>query len=1713
MKNKIFTKALATIICLTMFVQITPVSVLATNINLGNMEDISEVKPNTTDEPKIVSEVVEERDEFSKVYLLEDGTYYSVTTYAPIHELVNGEWQAIDEEIDASVRSIDEIENKLQQASVNYVYDIDESNVMLFGSPAEGDDNSSLTINYINATQSDGDILFEAKGMLLAKPQSLYGFLNKNMVILSAEVSANCAINTGHRQCRLDVRELSFSWDENTSSLPSGYAVANDKLIDAQAIKTANNYKWNITDLYSTWDRENDSNNGFVLTTTSNYCRLTLSSLCISVRYKNLDETDLDSTYHTVDMGRAGTVYINDITNTVKVEQDILNINRTNCPISLKRIYNLVDAASTNSAGRGFRWSYESDIAFDGEKVKWRMFDGTSKYFTESEETQNGYTKFTLIGRTNLLSIDDSVMWVKTDELSNTTYNYSNFYAEIGNEKYTFDATGRLIRLQVGTNALDTINFTYSNNNLISVSFSDDNGSVTTISFSFPINGSGYVYLETKSGSSNTVEQQIVLFSTQTDTATGITTNIITYNDQKQVIYKFNSIGELLGIIDEDGMEFNVEYLNNDGSVAGNRIAYCEKASGSNGEYAILESLSFDIDSTYHRNIINEDGKKELIQYDNQFNVIAHNSFNGDWTFAEYDENDLLSSYVVDEESAYDVDINGGFEEYEDGYVAKWDSKYYSAEIGDPTQMAAGSNYPDVLTGDNYALFTTDTSSGESVFQDILNLKADTTYVFGGWIKIFAPTPVSTSKISINIKSVVYDEELGEEIETIIKSIEYDLLALNTWQHRLAAFKLSSDQDIRLSIDYEGSNGAFCADDIVLYEASMAQTDMTEVISTEPYITNRNSSGLVESETLTNGITSLVKSYEYENDQISAINDINGITTYYDYNENTGYLEKIGTLKSGDTIVNPTEFTYSATGARTEIEQIVTGLTNNEPITMSTQYQYESDRISQVTHNGMVYEFYYDALGNLTNVNATSTNATNTSGEVDSIEYTYNDNDIGEISYKNGLIVRYHYNDGKIDSVKYYNSENQLLREIGYENNSDGFLVITDSATDHIYEYNESGYDLYINGSAESPVMLYSYKENTDGSVTETYMPEVYKINDENKVFVTTGKTTETYNTETEDVEKTSILTINKVKDWGYTNPIELTSTYERHSVTDYFGRMIQKSIESQNSNNTTEKAVYTEDFEYKELSDGISSTQISAYTTKLDMTPIESGTSRNTYYNKAFYEYDHNGNVVYEYSKNNNGAIVDKKYYEYDEAGQIIGEVNYENGNSTTYTYDAGGNLVSKTQHNISEVTVDSVTNKVTNYGSTIVGASANMTYDSNFKDRLISYNGTSISYDTLGNPINYVGKAYKMRALNTTGSDIDLVANLEWSGNRLSAFESDGERYEYEYDENGYRISKRSYYDDESGEWVLNTESIYIWDNGKLKSVIQDITDTNPQQSDIIYDQEGNMAGFASHLGAVILFAKDINGSVKRLIDETGRTIAHINYDAWGYPTIKINENTSTTQGIINYVTYSILALINPSTYNGYLFDYETGLYFSKDRIYSPSWGRYLNPVEYSSLLENTNTTLSANLYVFCNNNPVNTIEPYTMWSNNNFNFEWKANGFEVDTLKAFLSRPFCMIFANQIIMANGTYSFNDGFNFCGVNNLDIAQNLFAHGVGKHAYSAVNKVNAVWGDGWIYNTYKNNKFFVTSDDKNADKYEKIWYAVSEIKMYAWSLGIYITV
>ncbi|HAR48011.1 MAG TPA: hypothetical protein DCX39_01455 [Firmicutes bacterium] len=262
---------------------------------------------------------------------------------------------------------------------------------------------------------------------------------------------------------------------------------------------------------------------------------------------------------------------------------------------------------------------------------------------------------------------------------------------------------------------------------------------------------------------------------------------------------------------------------------------------------------------------------------------------------------------------------------------------------------------------------------------------------------------------------------------------------------------------------------------------------------------------------------------------------------------------------------------------------------------------------------------------------------------------------------------------------------------------------------------------------------------------------------------------------------------------------------------------------------------------------------------------------------------------------------------YEYDSRGFLI------KADDETYSYDKNGNIVKKGDYTL--------------------------TYDSNIKDRLVSFNGTKIEYDS-SNPLN--PRKY--------GSN-----TYQFEGRRLVRWLYGGGYYDYVYNDEGLRIKKTDY---RGVTWN------YIYDGNKL------IRETSINNTlDFLYDEYDNLYGFIKDNSEKYLYIRDQLQNIIGITDINEKIVVKYSYDAWG--ALKNIEDTSS----------SGIGKLNPFRFKGYYYDNESRLFIVGQRYYNPEFCRFIQPVDASTLTPYSINEF--NMFTLEDNSPTN-----------NFHFNIKLN-----------------------------------------------------------------------------------------------------------------------
>ena len=311
-------------------------------------------------------------------------------------------------------------------------------------------------------------------------------------------------------------------------------------------------------------------------------------------------------------------------------------------------------------------------------------------------------------------------------------------------------------------------------------------------------------------------------------------------------------------------------------------------------------------------------------------------------------------------------------------------------------------------------------------------------------------------------------------------------------------------------------------------------------------------------------------------------------------------------------------------------------------------------------------------------------------------------------------------------------------------------------------------------------------------------------------------------------------------------------------------------------------------------------------------------------------YIYDAYGNITHIQKMNGNTAV-NLYYYEYDSMNQLTYVRDYENSKIYSYSYDTGGNLLVE---NISDVNSN---------GTATNTQSIRYAYgDSNWTDKLTSYNGQTITYDAIGNPLTYR----------------DGMTMTWKNGRQLATLQDDENDITYNYDSNSVRISKN----------VNGVEYTYTYLNGML------VYETRGEakfyysydSNGILYSVKYTLTDDSELL--TYYYTHNSRGDIIGIYNGSGDLKAHYEYDAWG----NILSITDADGNAITSATH--IGNLNPFRYRGYYYDNETGLYYLMSRYYDPVTHRFLNADGY---FQSGGNILDSNMSAYCRNNPIMFVD----------------------------------------------------------------------------------------------------------------------------------------
>ena len=726
--------------------------------------------------------------------------------------------------------------------------------------------------------------------------------------------------------------------------------------------------------------------------------------------------------------------------------------------------------------------------------------------------------------------------------------------------------------------------------------------------------------------------------------------------------------------------------------------------------------------------------------------------------------------------------------------------------------------------------------------------------------------------------------------------------------------------------------------------------------------------------------------YDSKGNVISYVTSNEKNNTYYTYNS-------AGKVIREQTDNDYTYYTYDAKGNNLVLATLKKDYQGEAPALYdssltcfdTTTYTYDSKgRVAKEENSdGSSVSYEYDVSGNVTketnvtveNDKTKTTVTTYTYDDMGNLLTTQSEGDSATYVYdKAGRTLRVTQNGETTRTL--YDNEGRVIQEIApedYDSSKDGLPTsntYADANAGHRYVYNQATgnldsetnhlgvktiYTYYSTGEKKTETFdIYKYDYNINGNLTKVYVDGVntlsynydedyyltsevyangqsirYRYDDNNNLVSqyhnndTSAYVTFSYNTDNELTQKVNADTGLKYV-YGENNSVEVYRLSDDTLVQSY----TEDVTEADEDNGIEAKTDVTESHFGTTYSSVIKDKSVSyingnntfeySYTENDNAVASDVIKYNGTSVLNAGYTYDNNGNVT-EKNYGNSRSVINA----YDIKGRIT-STSY-NGKTFNYTYDINSQLTAVSGNNYSASYAYDSRGNITN--KNVNGTSTTFTYsNSDWKDELTAVNGTPLTYDENGNVLTYGDKSFI------------------WNTGRNLASIVDGDNeYSYTYDENGIRTSKT----------VNGITTSYNTKDGVILYQT-DGTDTLYFQ----YDTSGVPLGFIWN-GTQYFYITNQMGDVISITDVQGNELAQYSYDEWGN-TLSTSDND--------------IANINPLRYRGYYYDNETSYYYLQSRYYDPCICRFINADDTEIAKTWKNDKFSNNLYLYCNNDPIN-------------------------------------------------------------------------------------------------------------------------------------------
>ena len=630
----------------------------------------------------------------------------------------------------------------------------------------------------------------------------------------------------------------------------------------------------------------------------------------------------------------------------------------------------------------------------------------------------------------------------------------------------------------------------------------------------------------------------------------------------------------------------------------------------------------------------------------------------------------------------------------------------------------------------------------------------------------------------------------------------------------------------------------------------------------------------------------------------TSVTDGRGTTTTYTYDALSRLTGVSQPLSTGVTATTAYAYDQSVTGGVANTVTSANGVTTTsvfdrsgrklrdvvtdpddatESVTTSYAYDAHGQVTSVTREDGSVVRYAYDAVGNVVSERYFAS-ATAETPEI-AITYTYTDSGgrlmsaeqvTGSGETQQSVTTAYSYDEyGRVTQQRQETEAEAGALTVNYRYNGSGQVASVSYAK-------ESAQGAVDPGNTELHILWYTYDE--DGRLSAIYLDE--------------------------GTASTTAPTNNKklIRSYAY------NAYGEIEKITDNTSFLTGGTL-------TTELAYTYNDF---------------GLPVKLTYTDVDGETR--TVREETNLTYDGNGNILTEaVTEAYSGSTTKTRTYQYDLGNRLISAA-YD-GTTTTYTYDAVGNRLTRQE-----------------------GTETAETYTYNYLNQLTRVQqGTAVTtytYDARGNQTQQVQTGTGVTTTTNYGYDLaNRLTSTSVSNNAVIPLSTSAT---YAYNAQGQRVTR---VEDEVITHFYYTGSALLFTTVN-EYVLQTQNILDPSGTIVASKRfEGQAAtGQDPYAEDYFFYRYDIRGSVTTIVDGEGAVVKSYDYDEFGV--------TTASGG----------TFFNEVTFTGSVAD-ASGLLYMNARYYNPSTARFLSQDTYTG---SASDPWTQHLYVYCNNNPVNLVDP---------------------------------------------------------------------------------------------------------------------------------------